>query len=84
MYARFYDEPPTPEKVAMRVKGGAAVGKAVGMANATFKEYQDDEWAAYQPLDLALPAADGQTYEVQLFLKKHPLLGGPIKSEWQN
>ncbi|MCC7171810.1 MAG: hypothetical protein IT459_15295 [Planctomycetes bacterium] len=84
LYARFFDEPPTPDKVVMRVKGGSPVGKTTPMANAVFADYQKDEWSAYQPLDLDLPAADGQTYEVQLSLKKHPLLGGPIKSEWQN
>jgi hypothetical protein len=84
MYCHFRDDPPIPDKVAMRVKGGSGVGKPQEMKRATIDDYNKNGASVWSPLDLELPASDGQTYEVQITLSKHAMLGGPIKSEWQN
>lgn len=83
LYHRFWDEPPIPDKVSMRVKGGGRAGKPQKMKRATFEDYRQDGLSVWSPLDLVMPGKPGQVYEVKLELKKHPLLGGPIESDWQ-
>jgi hypothetical protein len=83
MYCHFRDEPPIPDKVQLRIKGGAPAGKAQSMGKATLDDFNKDQLSVWQPLDLVLPGSPGKSYEAQLSLKKNSLLGGPIKSEWQ-
>lgn len=83
LYIRFYDDPPIPDKVVARVKGGKGGGKAEKMRKATFEDFRQDGAAAWSPLDLLLPGKSGTDYEVQLSLKKYPLLGAEIESDWK-
>ncbi len=83
LYCHFRDDPPIPDEVTARVKGGAPVGKAQAMKRATLDIYQKDSLAIWSPLDLVIDGPPGATFEVKMELKKHKLLGGPIKSDWQ-
>ena len=83
LYIRFFDEPPIPDKVAARPKGSSGGGRSEKMEKATFDDYRNDQLSAWGPLDLILDGKSGTDYEVQMQLKKHPLLGGPIKSDWK-
>ncbi len=83
LYHRFWDEPPTPDKVWARVKGGGGGGKPEGMERAVFEDYQKDQLCVWAPLDLVLRGSPDKSYEVRMEQKKHPLLGAPIKSDWK-
>ncbi|MFH0944075.1 MAG: hypothetical protein V2A76_02655 [Planctomycetota bacterium] len=83
LYTRFYDDPPIPDKVSMRIKGGLPVGKAEEMGRAGFEEYREDGNSVWQPQDLTFPGSPNNSYEIKMELKKHDLLGGPIKSDWK-
>ena len=83
LYTHFFDDPVIPEKVSMRIKGGSQVGKAMSMSKAGFEEYRQDSRSVYQPQDLTFPGSPDNSYEIRMELKKHNLLGGPIKSDWK-
>jgi len=83
LYTRFFDDPVIPEKVSMRVKGGGSAGKPQSMERATIEDYKRDGLSIWQPLDLVMPGKSSHSYEIKMELKKHNLLGGPIKSDWK-
>ncbi len=83
LYTRFYDVPVIPEKVTMRIRDGAVVGKAQSMAQPSFQDYQANPVCVWQPLDLILSGEADKNYQIRMELKKHVLLGGPIKSDWK-
>ncbi|MBI4878922.1 MAG: hypothetical protein HY812_04575 [Planctomycetes bacterium] len=83
LYTHFYDVPAIPEKVTMRLRDGAVVGKPQAMAQPTFDDYKANPVCVWQPLDMILAGETDKVYQVRMELKKHVMLGGPIKSEWK-
>jgi hypothetical protein len=79
---RIYDEIPYPE-VAIRAKGGAAIGKPKTMARIPTEIFNKDSAWQWFPNDLTLDKPDKSVVEAQLTLKKHSMLGGPVQSEWK-
>lgn len=79
---RIYDEIPYFD-VAVRKHGGGAIGKPKAMSKISTEVFNNDNVAAWYPADFVLENTNGEETEIQLSLKKHNLLGGPIASEWK-
>lgn len=84
MYFHFYDDPPIPEKVTLRIDG-KVVGKPLPMKKAVFEDFRTDQLCVWQPLDLMLPANGAKgSVEIDMELKKHSMLDGPISTKNAN
>ncbi len=79
---RIYDEIPYYE-VAARKRGGGAVGKPKAMSKISTETFNSDNTATWFPAEYVIDHAKEEETEIQLTLKKHALLGGPITSEWK-
>jgi hypothetical protein len=78
---RIYDEIPYYEVVA-RKRGGSG-GKPKTMSKISTEIFNSDNTATWFPAEFVIDHADAEETEIQLTLKKHSLLGGPITSEWK-
>ncbi|MBM4016120.1 MAG: tetratricopeptide repeat protein [Planctomycetes bacterium] len=79
---RIYDEIPYYE-VAARKRGGGALGKPKAMSKISTETFNSDNSATWFPAEYVIDHAKEEETEIQLTLKKHSLLGGPITSEWK-
>lgn len=80
---RIYDEVPFFDVAARHAGGGSSIGRPKAMARITTELFNEDSTAAWFPADFTVAKPKSAEVEVQLTLKKHALLGGPITSEWK-
>jgi hypothetical protein len=82
-YVKFYDDVPRPT-VAIKTESGTPLGKAEEMKLGDLAVWQKgDRTQLYFPLDYSVKKRGSEKYLVQLTLKKHKILGGPISSDWK-
>lgn len=84
-YAMLFDDPLQPQ-VEVRTKSGKKLVKGDSMARAGVEEYQNNP--SGRGVDIWFPAIfgfelpAGESFQVRLTQKTHPLLGGPFDSDW--
>ena len=79
---RFAPDIFVPE-VSVRVKGGGTLAKNEEMKLITSEQFNEKQDRAWFPEDFVVKKSASAECEAKLYLKKHPLLGGPIESEWR-
>ncbi|MFO0983470.1 MAG: hypothetical protein U1E76_17340, partial [Planctomycetota bacterium] len=80
-YARFSDV--LQPQASARTEGGKVLEPPRAMDPATPAEWSKAARAVAFPRDLRVKRDGKEAVRFQLELKSHPLLGGPIRSEWQ-
>lgn len=83
-YARFFDEPLQPT-VDVRGEDGHSIEKGSKMARAGIAEWQNDPEAhrvLWFPIRYMTPNPRNKALQFRIHQKAHPMLGGPIESDW--
>jgi hypothetical protein len=81
-YRYFFDEVLQPN-VEVRTVSGKKLGKPRKMRVADISAWESGPaYTIWYPLDLRVENKSGEPVEVRMTMKSHPLLGGPLASEW--
>lgn len=82
-YACFFDDVPLPQVSIRTANKKTKLLRNKKMKQATRDDYYRKPSNVWHPLDFVYEKKSGMELEAMLSLKKIPLLGGPVESDWQ-